>query len=562
MNTVNTINDLRNLAGVPGDSVILLGYYTKGDKAPIYYIYNSGNFVDNGGDIIIPIGTINGAWVAPSLNSVEDHGMVGNNPAQIDSNFLIFKKLVENNKDIILLDKTYYIGTNDFIFSNIQEIRIFGKNPNKHSQLTNIVTLNKNFFISNSGCRIISVGVRYWGNINDNFNVTASIFEYVGNNQNVDFSLIMRHGGIFFSRKGFYTTSYATGCNIEDVKSQFNEYFFFAERESNTTKINNTHVFNNRVGIWGYGYQFIISEIELSILCHQSIPDSSNTGERIGIYCPQGHIDKVYIEEYVNFEPITEKHKYIWKNCRNAEIDTLNLNYIDFNTSETSHYDLYMTSEFLSTIEQNTNLINIIAENERQVPKRIGAHNNKIPLGININNKSRYYIKNKVLFNHLRHHKILFPLTNGFNSIFSHDNINCQTFNIKPDNIEGIELLPNSLTGAPNNYYYAFNQPLLNPNFNLKVIYNFQIPVDIPGNTYCLVLRFANNLKRIDFSQAILLPNGTNCVIFKGEAYFNSNELTNISEFFANLGFDSDFNIPSDQNLADANGYFEIFNLP
>lgn len=571
MNTINTINDLRNLVGTPGESILLLGYYTAGDKTSLVYLCKPGTFTDNGGDIIVPNSTTGKAWVAASTNSIEDYGAIAEDPSKIDLNFSIFRRLVESKKSVILLDKTYYIGTANYEFSldsSVKEVRILGQNLGKNSGNTNIVTLNKNLFVLKSeiNIRIISIGVRYWGNQDGNHHVTASIFEYVGAYYQLDinFTLIMKNGGIFYAKKGFYTRSYSTACRLEDVRADFNEYFFYSEQESNTSIFKDVHLLNNRVGVWGFGYQFSMSDMELAIRCHPDTPDSSNTGQRIGIYCPQGHIEMVYMEDYVNpaLEPMTDKHIYIYKHVRNAEIDTLHLRYIGFNQEATSpHHDIYMTSDFLSVIEANVELINITAENEAQIPTKIGVREGKHLLGVKVNGNNRYYIKDKILFNRTRHHKILFPLQNGLDATISESGIDARTLIIKPSNIEGITFMPNFPSTVADNYYYYNDNPSLNSTRDMKVIYNFQMPVDLPDKQYCLLLRFGGNLKRIDFSRSTALPGGTNMLMFQGEAFFNKDEVVNVFPLVANLGFDTSFNVPTQQNLANAKGYFEVFNL-
>lgn len=82
MITVNNMTELRSLPGSAGDSVILLGYYTAGDKEPITYLYQSGAFIDDGGETIVPTAASSGAWIASFGNSniirVEHYGIISN----------------------------------------------------------------------------------------------------------------------------------------------------------------------------------------------------------------------------------------------------------------------------------------------------------------------------------------------------------------------------------------------------------------------------------------------------------------------------------------------------
>lgn len=62
----DTISDLRLLVPEEDNNTVeLLGYYSVGDKPPLFYQWTEGsNFIDNGGNIIVPQGSTEGAWIA------------------------------------------------------------------------------------------------------------------------------------------------------------------------------------------------------------------------------------------------------------------------------------------------------------------------------------------------------------------------------------------------------------------------------------------------------------------------------------------------------------------
>ncbi|MEY8758340.1 hypothetical protein [Chryseobacterium tongliaoense] len=111
MNTTDTISELRSLAVAAGDVITLLGYYEKGDKPAIIYYFKEGNFVDDGGSVIVPSNPpLNGAWIAIFSNEVfiEDFGVSETNPNNSQS---ILNAIKMNKKLISKENKKYLINS-------------------------------------------------------------------------------------------------------------------------------------------------------------------------------------------------------------------------------------------------------------------------------------------------------------------------------------------------------------------------------------------------------------------------------------------------------------------
>ncbi|REC43444.1 hypothetical protein [Chryseobacterium pennipullorum] len=117
MNTVDTILELRSLVGTSGDSVTLLGYYEKGDKHPITYYFKSGNFIDDGGSVIVLSNASSaGAWVTTFSDTVfiEHFGVSETNPNNSQSMLnaiKLNKKLISIESKRYLIDSTIIVTT-------------------------------------------------------------------------------------------------------------------------------------------------------------------------------------------------------------------------------------------------------------------------------------------------------------------------------------------------------------------------------------------------------------------------------------------------------------------
>lgn len=127
INIVNTISDLRNTEGTEGQVITLLGYYEKGDKEPLNYVYSTTQGVDDGGAVI---NTGSGSWIALFNDSVKviDFGCKKDD-SSFDNAPLITKAFVFSiNKKIplIKLEGTYYVSSSIFMK------RVLDIEPNKH----------------------------------------------------------------------------------------------------------------------------------------------------------------------------------------------------------------------------------------------------------------------------------------------------------------------------------------------------------------------------------------------------------------------------------------------
>lgn len=120
-NQVNTIADLRNKVGAENDIVTLLGYYEKGDKAPLNYIFKTGDHTDDGGSVI-ESGA--GAWVAIFNNDVNlsDFG------AKQDVVNAIYKAVAyqQSNKNKCIIIDGYYSVDENILIENTVGLNIKG----------------------------------------------------------------------------------------------------------------------------------------------------------------------------------------------------------------------------------------------------------------------------------------------------------------------------------------------------------------------------------------------------------------------------------------------------
>ncbi|KFE99039.1 hypothetical protein [Chryseobacterium luteum] len=125
MDTINTITDLRNYIPTTHDTCCLLGYYIKGDKEPLIYIYKAGTFSDNGGNIIVPTGA-NGAWIAELQDEVNiKHFGAKANDINFD-NSICFQKLINLEVSIFVPSGIWYVRNTIFLTMNFSGNHIRG----------------------------------------------------------------------------------------------------------------------------------------------------------------------------------------------------------------------------------------------------------------------------------------------------------------------------------------------------------------------------------------------------------------------------------------------------
>lgn len=159
MNKIDTISELRDQVAIEGDVIILLGYYERGDKPILAYYFKEGNFIDDGGSIIVSMApSINGAWMAIFNDAVfiEDFGVSEtnlNNSECVLNAIKINKKLISKENKKYLVNSTINIsetninlslGENTVFYSipitsfGIEATKIFNISNAEHVKLKGI----------------------------------------------------------------------------------------------------------------------------------------------------------------------------------------------------------------------------------------------------------------------------------------------------------------------------------------------------------------------------------------------------------------------------------------
>ncbi len=107
---IKNILELRSLSGTQGQKIKLLGYYSKNDKEAVEYIFQEGNYEDNGGSIIIPYNNPNGAWITNihGFVSIKHYGAVGDT---ITNNTEIINNCIINHDSVRIPEGVFRTNT-------------------------------------------------------------------------------------------------------------------------------------------------------------------------------------------------------------------------------------------------------------------------------------------------------------------------------------------------------------------------------------------------------------------------------------------------------------------
>jgi len=215
---VESIKDLRTLKGIEDQTVNLLGYYSKGDKKPLLYRFKIGNFIDNGGSVIIPENVASGAWVAEieKTVSITDYGAIGDGKTD---NTEAINKCIANHDNVWIPEGIFRTNT-IHIKSNLTvdgegELKLIDLKHlisiiNVENVKINNITLNGNHEVDLNGELIDSHGVNI---------LKRSTSIYINN---VKFSNFAKDGiyiNEYICQEGFLPENiHITNCHISGIQ--------------------------------------------------------------------------------------------------------------------------------------------------------------------------------------------------------------------------------------------------------------------------------------------------------------------------------------------------------